>query len=81
MKRFQVGSIKEAFILWNMALRISPKEFKLLVNIATCLAKSHQMPEALDYLAEAEKNIPKGQEVQAKDIIDNFRKGNCAVCL
>jgi MFS family permease len=81
MKRWDTQSYKEACILWCMAKLISPNEFKILYNLSTVLALGNNKKEALEYLALAEQNIPPGQEDQARKLIDEFRKGQCAVLL
>jgi len=75
--RMNSQSFKEAQIFWVIALNISPKEFKILLNIAgsLLLMGPQYHAEGLGYVAEAEKNIPEGQEKQCKDLIANFRKG------
>jgi len=74
-KRWDVGSCKEALIMWVMAKLISPKEFKVLYNIAVVLRLLKKDQEAEAYIQLAEANVIKGQEEQMKVIIDNFRKG------
>ena len=74
MKRFEKNSHMEALIFWVIAKSISPKEFKLLYNIAVCLILMKNLPEALQFLGEAEANIPKGQEVAGNKLIADFRE-------
>jgi len=74
-KRWDVQSYKEALIMWVMAKLISPKEFKVLYNIAVVLRLLKKDQEAEAYIQLAEANVIKGQEEQMKVIIDNFRKG------
>lgn len=81
MKRWETKSYQEAIILWVMARMISPKEFKLLFNLATGLMVARQKDEALKFLAEAEKNIPGGQEKECMKLIEDFKKGECAIIL
>jgi hypothetical protein len=81
MKRWDTQSYREAIILWVMAKIISPKEFKILFNIATALMLSKIKDEALQYLKMAEENIPEGQEEFCNKLIADFRKGNCAIIL
>lgn len=81
MKRWNSKSIQEAVILWVMAHRISPNEFKLNMNLATILATNNNKKEALEYLKKAEENIPPGQEAQSKEIIDRWKKGEMGVLL
>lgn len=75
LKRFEVGAFKEALNLFVMAYMLSPKEFKLLINIAICLKIAKRDKEAEDFLQKAEKNILPGQEKISKEVIDDFRKG------
>ena len=82
-QRWVAQSHQEAIIFWVIALRLSPNEFKLLINIASALAlmgpSKHK--EALEYIAQAEKNIPGGQEKQCADIIANFKQGKVCFLL
>jgi hypothetical protein len=79
VKRFDVQSFREAMILWTMAKMISPKEFKIMVNLATSLMLLNKKEEADKFMEEAMKNIPSGQEGQAKELMDNFKQGKLAV--
>lgn len=81
MKRWDTQSYKEALILWVMAKLISPKEFKVLINIATCLRLLKNDKEADEYLRLAEENIVAGQEKEAMEFIENHRRGNLPVVL
>ena len=73
-KRFEAQSYIEAIYYWNEAKRISPNEFKLLYNLAVCsLMLFRNTKEANSLMAEAEKNIPKGQEVNCKNLIISFK--------
>jgi hypothetical protein len=84
MKRLDAKSHQEALIYWTMAKRISPTEFKVNVNLATILTMSADpahRAEGKKLLAVAEANIPRGQEVQAGKILDEWKKGNMAVLL
>jgi len=74
-KRWDVGSYKEALIMWVMAKLISPKEFKILYNISVVLRLLKKDKEAEEYLKLAEANIIKGQEEDVKIIIANYRLG------
>jgi hypothetical protein len=74
-KRIDHQSYREALIMWVMAKLISPREFKVLFNIAIMLKLLHQEAEAEAFLKQAEENIVEGQEVHAKQIIDDFRQG------
>lgn len=81
MKRWDTQSYKEALILWVMAKLISPKEFKILMNIATCLRLLKNDKEADDYLRLAEENIVAGQEEEARRMIAEHRKGKLPILL
>jgi hypothetical protein len=81
MKRWLAQSYQEAIIMWVIAKNISPKEFKLLFNLATACRFARQEQEAMQFLKLAEENIPAGQEEQANKLINEFRKGNSAVIL
>jgi len=81
MKRWDSQSFREAIILWVMAKNISPKEFKILFNIATALRVMRNEKEANEYLCEAEKNIPEGQEQQVGELIRGFRQGKSTILL
>ena len=81
MKRWDTQSYKEALILWVMAKLISPKEFKVLLNIATCLRLLKNDREADEYLLLAEQNIIPGQEQQAAQFIADHRKGKLPILL
>jgi len=73
MKRWDVNARQEAIHMWVMAKLISPKEFKLLMNISSALRLSGNESEGLKFLAEAEKYIPPGQEKMAGEIIENAK--------
>jgi hypothetical protein len=81
MKRFETQSYREAIILWTMASMISPKELKILVNIATLLKISGHPKEAEEYIKKAEANIPAGQEKEAGGIIEDWKKGKMAILI
>lgn len=81
MKRWDTQSYKEALILWVMAKLLSPKEFKVLMNIATCLRLLKNDKEADEYLALAQANIVPGQEKDAAEYIEAHRKGNLPILL
>ena len=80
-KRWNNGAYKEAIILWVMAKNISPNEFKILFNIATCLNIIGEDKEAVEYYREAKKHIPLGQEAEIQIIYDNLKKGKAAIIL
>lgn len=81
MKRWDTQSYREALILWVMAKLISPKEFKLLINIASCLRLLGNNEEADQYLQAAEANIVAGQEKEAYEFIAQHRKGKLPILL
>ena len=81
MKRWDTQSYKEALILWVMARMISPKEFKVLMNIATCLRLLKNDTEADEYLALAQENIIAGQEEAAAGFIADHKKGKLPILL
>ena len=74
-KRWDVGSYKEALIMWVMAKLISPKEVKVLFNISVVLRLLKKNQEAEAYLKLAQENIIKGQEEQFKQIIEEWKQG------
>lgn len=81
MKRWDTQSYKEALILWVMAKLISPNEFKVLMNIASCLRLLNNHTEADEYLKLAEQNIVPGQEEQARIFIEDHKKGKLPILL
>jgi hypothetical protein len=76
-KRWDVGSYKEAMIMWVMAKMISPREFKVLYNIAVALRVLHNIKESDDFIKAAEENIIEGQETQAREVIAALKNGRC----
>jgi len=81
MKRWDTQSYKEALILWVMAKLISPREFKVLMNIATCLRFLGNNKEADEYLELAAQNIVPGQELEATRFIEEHKKGKLPILL
>ena len=81
MKRWETQSYKEALILWVMAKIISPREFKVLMNIATCLRLLKNDKEAEEYLQMAQANIVAGQEQASMQFIEEHRKGKFPILL
>ena len=75
MKRWDNKSFKEALIFWVMAKLISPKEFKLLYNIAVVLRVLNNIKESDEFLKQAEACIIKGQERDSMWVINELRKG------
>ncbi len=72
-KRWDNQSYKEALTMWVMALMISPKEFKLLFNIAIVLRLLKNEKESDAYLQKAIDNIVPGQEKEANEYVKMFR--------
>jgi signal transduction histidine kinase len=58
-----------------MAKMISPKEFKIRINLATILKLLKNEKECEENLKVAEENIVPGQEEQAKRLIQEVRDG------
>jgi len=81
MKRWDNQSYREALIMWVMAKMISPKEFKLLFNIAVVLRLLKNVKESDEYLKLAEDVIIPGQEKDAHEVIDNLRKGRVTLLM
>lgn len=81
MKRWDTQSYKEALILWVMARLISPREFKILMNIAACLRLLNNNKEADAFLKMAEDNIVPGQEQEAAKFISAHREGKLPILL
>lgn len=81
MKRWDTQSYKEALILWVMAKLISPREFKVLMNIATCLRLLKNDKEADEYLELAAQNVVAGQEAEAARFIAEHKKGKLPILL
>jgi hypothetical protein len=71
--RWEVGSFHEAMTMWVMCRMISPKEFKILINLATVLRMLNKIQESKYFIEEAERNIIPGQEEAAKRIIQDVR--------
>lgn len=81
MKRWDTQSHREALLLWVMAKLISPREFKVLMNIATALRVLGNHKEADEYLKMAEENIIEGQEKEAAEFIAQHRAGRLPIIL
>ncbi|MBX4215851.1 hypothetical protein KW797_02805 [Candidatus Parcubacteria bacterium] len=79
LKRWSNQSYREAMILWVMARLISPNEFKVLMNLASCLRILGIHAEADAMLAEAQKNIVPGQEQEAFEWIAEHLKGKLPI--
>lgn len=67
--------------MWVMAQMISPKEFKILFNLATVLKIMRNDKESAEFLKRAEDNIPAGQEEETTKLISEFRAGNLNILL
>lgn len=81
MKRWDNKSYPEAVTLWTMARIISPKEFKILFNLATALKLAKYEKEADEFMKMASENIPKGQEKMANSLMDKWHKGELPLLL
>ncbi len=81
MKRFDNQSFREALIFWVIAKQLSPKEFKLYINIAVCMCLMGNKPEADTYVEKAGQNIIPGQEKEANDIIKAYKEGKMPILL
>jgi len=80
-KRWDTKSYREALTMWVMALMISPKEFKLLFNIAIVLRLLKNEKESDAYLQKAIDNIVPGQEKEANEYVKMFRAGRVPLLL
>jgi len=56
-----------------MAKMLSPKEYKILYNIAVVLKFLHKDAEALEYMKLAQENIIKGQEKMAEHLLKEYK--------
>ena len=81
MKRWDTQSFREAIILWTMARMISPKEFKVNLNLATALKLLKHEKESLEFLKVAEDNIPRGMEEVSTQLLNDWKKGNAVIVL
>ena len=81
MKRWDSKSYKEALVMWVMAKMISPKEFKLLFNIAVVLRILNNYKESDEFLKLAEECIIKGQEEVSKNVIAMLRQGKATMLM
>jgi hypothetical protein len=73
-KRWVQQSYREALNMWVMAKMISPKEFKILFNIAVVLKILGNMKESAEYMAQAKANIIKGQEELSLNLIREYER-------
>lgn len=81
MKRWDTQSYKEALILWVMARLISPNEFKIIINIATCLRLLKNDKEADAFLQLAQQNIVEGQEKESMQFIEDHKRGKLPILM
>lgn len=86
LKRWEQQSYREALILWVMARLISPNEFKVLMNLASCLRILAQQlgdenlsREADEVLAAAQANIVPGQEKVSMEWIEEHLRGKIPI--
>ena len=80
-KRFDQGAVREALNMWVMAKLISPKEFKLLVNIGVILKLLNKNQEAEQFFRDAEANVIPGQEATANEILKGAREGKIPIVM
>lgn len=80
IQRWGNKSYQEAVIIWTMARIISPKQFKINLNLASALAMGGHQKEAEHFLKIAESNMVEGQ-ADAQDLIDKWRKGEWTIVL
>uniref|UniRef100_A0A6M3KW02 Tetratricopeptide repeat protein n=1 Tax=viral metagenome TaxID=1070528 RepID=A0A6M3KW02_9ZZZZ len=80
-KRWDTKSYREALTMWVMAKLISPKEFKILFNIALVLKMLKNDKESAAFLQMAEANIIPGQEKEAGEYIKMFQSGKVPLLL
>ena len=73
-KRWNHQSYREALNCWVMAKMMSPKEFKLLFNIAVVLKILGNHAESEEYIKLAQENIIKGQEQKSMQLIQEFKE-------
>lgn len=73
IKRWDARSFHEAATFWIIARSHSPKEFKLLYNLALVFKVIKQMPQYEMMFKEAEANIIPGQEAQAREMLDRLK--------
>lgn len=79
LKRWGVSSFREALIMWVMAKMISPKEFKVIVNIASVLRMLKKNAESDEFLKLARENIVAGQEEEAEKIFTDIKQGRLPI--
>ena len=74
-KRWQQQAVREALNCWVMASMLSPKEYKILYNIAVVMKYLHNDGEAEKYIKLANDNVIKGQEQTAAHMYKEFKEG------
>jgi len=74
-KRWSSGSYKEALIMWVMAKMISPKEFKILFNLAVVLKLLKNQKESDEFMRLAKENIIPGQEKALEKYFEDIKNG------
>ncbi len=79
LKRWERGSANEALTMWVMAKLLSPKEFKVLFNIAVILRLLHKDKEAQVYLKLAKENVIEGQEKTAEQLFRDWDQGKLPI--
>jgi hypothetical protein len=75
-KRWQQQCIREALNCWVMAKMLSPKEFKILYNIAVVMKFLKQDQESVFHMNLARQNVVKGQEKSAEVLFRDYDTGN-----
>lgn len=75
-KRWQQQCVREALNCWVMAKMLSPKEFKILYNIAVVLKFLKQDAESVSFMQQAKDNVIKGQEKTAEILFRDYDSGN-----
>ena len=75
VKRWDQGSFREALNMWVMAKLISPKEFKILINIAFVLHILRRYKEAEEFVTLAKECVIEGQEADAERIFAEMKEG------
>jgi len=74
-KRWQQQSYREALNCWVMAKMLSPKEFKILYNIAIVLRHLGKKEESIQHMELAMQNVVKGQEKYAENLQKDYKRG------
>lgn len=74
-KRWQQQAIRETLNCWVMAKMLSPKEFKILYNIAVVLKFLKREKESGDFIQLARENVIRGQENTANHLFKEYEAG------